>query len=135
MEDRLKRLRNSMKKTTFSELEFTQQTQQKIREKMNRQSESEECVFLAVMQLLNREKTGFEIAKDLRSRGIQKFEDNEGFLYSLLHQLEQKNFLETRWDESSVKLYQLNSKGRKILQKAEKNFTKEQPFLKELLGM
>ena len=35
-------------------------------------------ILFAVLQLLTVEKTGFQVAKQLRSRGMQKFEDHEG---------------------------------------------------------
>ncbi|MBO1511523.1 PadR family transcriptional regulator [Metabacillus bambusae] len=133
MEDRLKNLRKSMEKTTFKQLIFTEQHQCNIRKKINKLNISDEEVLLAVMQLLVHEKTGYELTKHLRGRGILKFEDNEGFLYTLLHRLEQKNCLLTRWDESEAKQYQLNDRGRKILQRAENKQIKKRVVLKELL--
>jgi hypothetical protein len=133
MEDRLKRLRKSMEKTTFNELNFTEQHRKDIREKINRLNESDEDILLAVMQLLVHEKTGYELAKHLRGRGIRKFEDNEGFLYTLLHRLEQINCLQSRWDGKETKHYRLTDKGRKILRKAENRRTKKRYVLKELL--
>ncbi len=120
MENRLKKLKKSMDKTTFTQLNFTEQHRKEIHEKINKQDESDEDIFLAVLQLLAHEKTGFEIAKHLRGRGIRKFEDNEGFLYTFLHQLEQSDYLQGTWDESGAKYYRLNDKGRKQLKKAEK---------------
>jgi hypothetical protein len=133
MEDRLKRLRKSMEKTAFNQLNFTEQHRKDIREKINRLNESDEDILLAVMQLLVHEKTGYELAKHLRGRGIRKFEDNEGFLYTLLHRLEQINCLQSRWDGTEAKHYRLTDKGRKILRKAENRRTKKRYVLKELL--
>ncbi|MGM9926448.1 MAG: PadR family transcriptional regulator [Bacillus sp. (in: firmicutes)] len=133
MDDRFKRLRHSMEKNTFNELHFSERHQKSILKKINEQKESEEDILLAVMQLLIHEKTGHELAQLLRGRGIRKFEDNEGFLYTLLHRLEHGNCLQTRWDETEIKYYQLNDKGRKLLRKAEKKQTKKLPILKGLL--
>ncbi|UGB28700.1 PadR family transcriptional regulator [Metabacillus sp. B2-18] len=133
MEDRLKRLRKSMEKTTFKQLNFTDQHQQNVQNKINKLTISDEEVFLAVMQLLVHEKTGYDLTKHLRGRGILKFEDNEGFIYTLLHRLEQNNCLLARWDESEGKHYQLNNRGRKLLHKAEKNNVKKHVVLRELL--
>ena len=36
------------------------------------------------MQLLVEEKTGYELMQFLHGRGIRKFEDNEGSLYTLV---------------------------------------------------
>jgi DNA-binding PadR family transcriptional regulator len=133
MEERLKNFKKSMDKTVFAKLTFSEQHQKQIREKISKEDHSEEDILLSVMQLLIHEKTGYELAKFLRWRGIQKFEDNEGFLYTLLHRLEQKGCLQSRWVESEAKYYLLNDKGRKILRKAEKKQIKKRFVLKEWL--
>lgn len=133
MDDRLKGLRQSMKKIAFKDLNFTEQHQQNILNKIKNEQENEETTFLAIMQLLTNEKTGYELAKLLRARGIKSFEDNEGFLYTFIHRLERENYLLSRWEKSEGKLYQLNDKGRKMLKKAEKQHMKKQPIFKELL--
>ncbi|MFD2212218.1 PadR family transcriptional regulator [Metabacillus endolithicus] len=133
MEDRLKGLRKSMEKTAFKQLDFTEKHQDHVRIKMKKLKSSDDEVFLAVMQLLVHEKTGYDLLKHIRGRGILKFEDNEGFIYTLLHRLEQNNCLLSRWDDSEGKHYQLNNKGRKLLQKAEKNSEKKHVVLRELL--
>lgn len=134
MENRLKNLKKSLDQTTFLQLNFTEQHRKKIHEKINKQTETEEDILLAVMQLLTQEKTGFELAKLLRGRGIQKFEDNEGFLYTLIHRLEQTGCLQSSWElESGAKYYQITDKGRKILQTSEKRHPKKRRALKELL--
>ena len=120
MENRLKGLKKSMDDTTFSQLHFTEQHRKEIRAKI---SETDESVLLAVMQLLVEEKTGYELVQFLRGRGIRKFEDNEGSLYALLHQLEQDGCLQSSWNEAAVKYYQLNNKGNKLLRKMEKQST------------
>jgi hypothetical protein len=133
MENRLKNLKKSMDKTTFTQLNFTEQHRKEIREKLVKQEESEDDIFLAVMQLLAHEKTGYELAKHIRGRGIRKFEDNEGFLYTLLHQLEQSRCIEGSWDKQGAKYYRLTDRGRKQLRKAEKKSPKERFVFKESL--
>ncbi|MDC2863539.1 PadR family transcriptional regulator [Bacillus sp. BP-3] len=133
MEDRLKGLRKSMENTTFKHLSFSDQYRKQVYEKINKPCENEEDTLLAVLQLLIHEKTGYELAQLLRGRGIQKFEGNEGFLYTLLHRLEQNHFIQSSWDHSGAKYYQLNDKGRKMLRKAEKNSTKARFILKGLV--
>lgn len=132
MEDRLKNLKKSMDQRVFTQLNFTEKHRRKILGKINQQAENDEDILLAVMQLLIHEKTGFELVKLLRQRGIQKFEDNEGFLYSLLHQLEQSGSIQSSWMEDEAKYYQLTDKGRKVLRKTEKKQSKKQVILKEL---
>lgn len=123
MEDRLKKLKKSMDHTAFGDLHFTEQHRAAIRKKMSNSDISEEEILLAVLQLLVHEKTGYELVELLRGRGIRKFEDNEGSLYALLHQLEQDGCLQASWHESAMKYYQLTNKGRKLLQKSGKQAT------------
>lgn len=133
MEDRLKNLKKIMDKRTFSDLNFSDQHQKAIRKKINQLEVSDEEILLAVMQLLVQEKTGHELTILLRGRGIQKFENNEGFLYTTLHRLEQFGCIQTNWDESGAKYYFLKDKGRKLLNKAEQKRTKHRFVFKELL--
>ncbi|MFZ3198187.1 MAG: PadR family transcriptional regulator [Bacillus mycoides] len=133
MEDRLKGLRKSMENTTFKHLSFSDQHRKRVREKINASDEKEEDISLAILQLLSNEKTGYELSQLLRGRGIRKFEGNEGFLYTVLHRLEQNRFIQSSWDHEGAKYYQLNDKGRKMLRKAEKNATKVQFILKGLV--
>ena len=133
MEDRLKGLRKSMENTTFKHLSFSDQHRKRVREKINASHEKEEDISLAILQLLSNEKTGYELSQLLRGRGIRKFEGNEGFLYTVLHRLEQNCFIQSSWDHEGAKYYQLNDKGRKMLRKAEKNATKVQFILKGLV--
>ncbi|MDA2779782.1 PadR family transcriptional regulator [Bacillus cereus group sp. Bc002] len=133
MEDRLKGLRKSMENTTFKHLSFSDQHRKQVHEKINASNEKEEDISLAILQLLSNEKTGYELSQLLRGRGIRKFEGNEGFLYTVLHRLEQNRFIQSSWDHEGAKYYQLNDKGRKMLRKAEKNATKVQFILKGLV--
>ncbi|MGG0218225.1 PadR family transcriptional regulator [Bacillus mycoides] len=133
MEDRLKGLRKSMENTTFKHLSFSDQHRKQVREKINASHEKEEDISLAILQLLSNEKTGYELSQLLRGRGIRKFEGNEGFLYTVLHRLEQNRFIQSSWDHAGAKYYQLNDKGNKMLRKAEKDSTKARFILKGLV--
>lgn len=130
MENRLKGLKKSMDDTAFSQLQFTEQHRKEIRVKI---SETDDSVLLAVMQLLVEEKTGYELVQFLQGRGIRKFEDNEGSLYALLHQLEQDDCLQSSWTEATVKYYQLNNKGNKLLRKMEKQSSSRRFTLKDIV--
>ncbi|MRX74197.1 PadR family transcriptional regulator [Bacillus lacus] len=132
MEDRLRGLKASLRNTAFNGLEFTDYHRKKINREIKKQAERDEDILLAVLQLLTVEKSGYELASQLRSRGITKFEDHEGFLYSLLHKLENKHILQADWKENA-KLYTLNNKGRKLLTKAEKENKRHRFSLHELL--
>lgn len=125
MEEGLNKLRNAMKNTTFSQLDFSEQHINDIHQKIQKHEEKEDDILLSVMQLLIHEKTGYEMVQHIRGRGIQKFEENEGFLYTFLHRLEQKGYLLSSWDKAERKLYRLNNKGIKLLKKAERNSSKK----------
>jgi DNA-binding PadR family transcriptional regulator len=133
VEDRLKNLKRVMDKRTFADLHFSDHHHNEVHKKINQKDESEEDILLAVMQLLVQEKTGHELTGLLRGRGIQRFENNEGFLYTLLHRLEQSGCIQTNWDDSGAKYYWLKDKGRKLLNKAEQKRAKHRMILKELL--
>ncbi|WP_338780411.1 PadR family transcriptional regulator [Metabacillus sp. FJAT-52054] len=119
MDKRLKSLRQSMENSTFSDLNFTDRMHSEIKKKIKEEI-SEQDLLLTVMQLLTTQKTGFELSRSLRSRSIDKFHENEGELYTMLHELESKGWLISRWDDENRKHYQLNDKGSKLLNKLEK---------------
>ncbi|PKG23250.1 PadR family transcriptional regulator [Niallia nealsonii] len=120
MENRLKGLKKAMKNTLFKELQFQDEHKFHIMKKIQQEQRTDEMVLIALLQLLTSRRTGFELAELLRARSIQKFEEKEGFLYTLLHRLEQKQYITGQWMEAEEKYYQLNDKGRKLLQKAER---------------
>ncbi|WP_404457944.1 PadR family transcriptional regulator [Oceanobacillus kapialis] len=134
MEERLKGLRKSMENTTFSQLHFTDQHRKNIYGKIKKNDEGKEDIMLAVLQILKQEKTGYEIMQLLRARGIQKYEGEEGFLYTMLHELEQDKCIISRWSKSGKKHYHIGGKGTKYLQRLENNSTHKGITLKELMG-
>lgn len=133
MEDRLKDLRRAMKNNTFHSLSFTETHEKQILKKLGNDEKDEEILW-AILQLLINEKTGYDLVQLLRARGLKSFENNEGFLYTLAHNLEQKKYLNTRWDESGAKLYKLNKNGKKLLQSVECEYEKKPLLFKELFG-
>lgn len=132
MEDRLRKLKKSLDQTAFSNLHFTEHHQKEIRAKAKRSGENENEITLTIFQLLINHRTGHELAQLLSARGITKFEDAEGMLYTLLHQLEQDDCIQSKWDESKVKSYYLNNKGLRLLRKSEKYRAEKQVSFKEL---
>ncbi|KMY51145.1 PadR family transcriptional regulator [Peribacillus loiseleuriae] len=119
MENRLKQLKKAMKTTVFSGVNFSEKHQKNIRQAVVNEGAGEEEVILAIFRMLKSEKSGFEIMDVLTSKGNIKFADHEGLLYALLHDLEQKEYIQAYWGTSEQKLYKLNDKGRKLLSKAE----------------
>lgn len=119
MDDQLKSLKKLSHEKAFPGLTLTDELRQNIYEEIHKAKEKDEDILLAIFQLLNEKKTGFELLSHLRSRGIKKFNKNEGFLYALLHSLEQKGYIEAQWQEDEDKYYILHSKGKKMLYKLE----------------
>ncbi|MBS4209261.1 PadR family transcriptional regulator [Bacillus sp. FJAT-50079] len=129
MEERLQKLKN---KKISSELKFTERHRQNIYKAIQREEEKDEDVLLAVLQLLTHKKTGFELLEKLIGRGLKKFEDEEGSLYPLLHELEQKEYIVSEWNNEKQKYYRLNEKGKRFLKKAETKLRRSKS-LNELL--
>lgn len=127
MENKLRNLKQSMKNSVFKELVFTEKHQEAI----NRRTKQEN-VLEASLQLLSTEKTGIELVQLLRARNITRFEEQEGLIYTMLHQLELDALLTSRWDDQ-FKYYVLTQKGRKWLTKLEEKHSLELPFLKKLI--
>jgi len=134
MEDRLKRLKKSMDQTAFSNLNFTEHHQNEIREKAKNTIENENEITLTILQLLVNNRTGHELSMLLSVRGISKFVDAEGMLYTLLHELEHDKCIQSNWNESKVKYYYLAEKGLGILRKSEISKSEKQVSLKKLIG-
>lgn len=73
-----------------------------------------------ILSILNRKDMyGYEMIKeiDLLSKGIFSFK--EGTLYPILHNLENANYIESYWDDSSSgrkrKYYKITNDGKKLL--------------------
>ncbi|CAM3826635.1 PadR family transcriptional regulator [Mesobacillus thioparans] len=133
MENRLNRLRKSMEESAFKELCFSEKMRSEVHKQINRPDESEEMVTLAILQLLHNEKTGYELTGLLRARGFQKFEGKEGFLYTILHRLEQKGWIVSAWKEEGTKVYLVGDKGKRYLRKQGKSMAATRNTIKGLL--
>ncbi|RST58043.1 PadR family transcriptional regulator [Siminovitchia terrae] len=129
MEERLKKLG----KKQLSELKFTEQHRKNIYRAIDREQKNDEEILIATLQLLNEKRTGFELLQLLEGRNIKKFMNQEGSLYLLLHELEQKEWISSLWADDHLKYYYLQDKGRKVLMKAEKKQQRNSPALKDLL--
>lgn len=133
MENRLNRLRKSLEESAFKELSFSEKMRREVHKQINKPDESEEMITLAILQLLHTEKTGYELTGLLRSRGFQKFEGKEGFLYTILHRLEQRGWIVSGWKEEGTKVYLLGDKGKRYLLKQEKSIVATRNSIKGLL--
>ncbi|MFC7785243.1 PadR family transcriptional regulator [Rossellomorea sp. GCM10028870] len=118
MEDRLKRLRESMDRGTFKHMPFTEEKKQMIKRGIENSKGNEQDILLHILQLLLIEKTGHELLKHLRGRGINQYEERHGFLYTALHKMERDRLLISFWEEEGKK-YRVSNRGRKVLQRME----------------
>lgn len=134
MEERLKRLKNAMRSTVLKDLNFTEEHKKAIRKRIRQLPETtEDELLLAVFQLLKQKRSGFELSRLIRARGIGKFDNDEGFLYMYLHKFEHKGYLNTYWEEPDAKYYQLNNKGIQLLKRLENKSDGKAYFLKDIL--
>ena len=64
-------------------------------------------------------KYGYRIIKDLEVTSNNIFEFKEGTIYPLLHNLEEKGYIKSFWENTASKrkrkYYAITSKGRKVL--------------------
>ncbi len=80
-------------------------------------------IQLCLLALLTREeKYGFQILRELRERSDGFFDLKEGTLYPALRRLEERGFVESRWQEPERgmprKYYRLTDRGRVALREA-----------------
>jgi DNA-binding PadR family transcriptional regulator len=80
-------------------------------------------IQLCLLALLSKEeKYGFQILHELRERSNGFFDLKEGTLYPALRRLEERGFVESRWQEPASgmprKYYRLTDRGRVALREA-----------------
>lgn len=123
-----------MNEKTFSQVRFTEKHRETIQNNLSNQENKEKIVF-NILQLLNQEKTGYELANLLFARGIKQFNDNEGSLYILLHRLESNGVIQSSWlSKEETKCYQLTSKGKRLLKQANQKENRSPIILQQLIG-
>ncbi|MFD4932010.1 PadR family transcriptional regulator [Peribacillus butanolivorans] len=119
MEDKLNKLNRAMKRTVFADVKFTDKQKTAIKQRLVQAKESDEEVMIAIFRILQEEQSGYQIMSSLIRRGIEKFTEQEGILYTMLHDLEQRGFIEAKWEQTEKKSYCLSNKGRRMLAKSE----------------
>lgn len=110
MEERLKKLKGAVDQTAFTKVNFTAKHQQQIRKQLHALSLKQ-----TILSMLKEVKSGVELTQMLHLCGVEQIVNNEGLIYSILHEAEQQGWLTARW-ENSVKYYQLTMLGKKQLQ-------------------
>jgi len=74
-----------------------------------------------ILSLLDRgESYGYAIIQDVKARSGGKMEWTDGMLYPVLHRLEQRGLIQSRWGESDSgrkrKYYSIKEAGRRAMQ-------------------
>ena len=110
MDDRLKNLKTAMDRTAFSGTKFTEQHKQQVQRQLNVDE-----VKKVLLSLLFEAKSGIEITQLLHVRGVQDVVNNEGMIYSILHEQENDGLVLASWNDG-VKRYELTKAGKKQLQ-------------------
>jgi predicted transcriptional regulator len=120
LNNRLRNLKGVMKKTVFQQIDFTEEDKMQVKNKIRSLNyKTEDEIIISLLQLLVHEKTGYELNKLIRARGIERFENHEGGLYMILHRLEQKGYLHSNWSNLGEKYYKISDKGSKLLNMAD----------------
>jgi PadR family transcriptional regulator, regulatory protein PadR len=75
-----------------------------------------------ILSLLARgESYGYAIIQDIKARSQSKMQWTDGMLYPVLHRLEHRGLIKSRWSESDTgrkrKYYSLKKDGKKALEK------------------
>ncbi|MDE5416122.1 PadR family transcriptional regulator [Alkalihalobacterium chitinilyticum] len=139
MSDPFHNLKHSMKKTVFKDFTFSDErkeaVKETIREKQSQphlQAWKEETILAVFESIQHEAKHGYDISTQLFKKGELRFEHNEGQLYTLLHLLENKGILSSKWI-AEKKHYSLTKKGKKYLVASKQEHSKQRFFLKHLL--
>lgn len=76
---------------------------------------------LILSLLAKGESYGYAIIQEIKKLSDNQIEWTDGMLYPVLHRMEDKDLIESRWAESETgrkrKYYSLKQNGRKVLQK------------------
>jgi len=82
--------------------------------------------LLILSVLIDKKMYGYEIMRELEARSEGYFTMTAALLYPTLHQLEEKNLLESEWQvipgKRRRKYYTITSKGRKALASSQKEW-------------
>ncbi|MCM3176546.1 helix-turn-helix transcriptional regulator [Cytobacillus horneckiae] len=119
MDEKLRKLKKSPSQPAFKDVIFSHDLKERITTSIHDERETDEEIIFSILQLLAHRKSGLVLLGGLRARGVKRFENSEGNLYLLLHQLEKKQYIIGSWSENGEKEYVLSSSGKKAIQRAE----------------
>ena len=93
---------------------------------------------LLILSLLEKENMyGYQIIKKLSEKSQNVFELQEGTLYPILHNLEEKNYIESYWDETAAKkrkYYSITKEGKKHLKQKKEEWKTFSSGVEQIVG-
>ncbi|OIJ20151.1 hypothetical protein BKP45_10230 [Anaerobacillus alkalidiazotrophicus] len=114
-------LKSAMKKSIFKDFSFSNERKNAVKEVIRWNQSQPQFhswkveTIIAILETIQHEpKDGYNISTQLFQKNELVFQNNEGGLYTLLHLLENKEILTSKW-LNEKKYYSLNSKGEKYL--------------------
>ncbi|MBF2535738.1 PadR family transcriptional regulator [Listeria marthii] len=138
MSDPFHNLKDSIKKD-FDGFSFSEERKDAVKAAIQKkQSHLElhdwkvETLKTILDSLQDEAKHGYEISTQLFQKNELSFKSNEGQLYILLHLLENKKIITSKWMKDR-KYYSLTSKGKKYVASYEHQGSKQQVSLKHLI--
>ncbi|KAB2331384.1 PadR family transcriptional regulator [Bacillus mesophilum] len=138
MGDPFYNLKNSIKKD-FAGLSFSEDRKNAVKETIRRKQShlklhywKEETLKNILDSLQDGAKHGYDISTKLFRKNELSFKSNEGQLYILLHLLENKKIITSKWIEDR-KYYSLTRKGKKYVAAWEHIGSKQCASLKDLI--
>ena len=93
---------------------------------------------MLVLSLLEKENMyGYQMIKELSRKSKNLFELKEGTLYPILHNLEQKNYISSYWDNTGTKkrkYYSITKEGKKHLKERKEEWASFSSGINEVMG-
>lgn len=93
---------------------------------------------MLVLELLKSDNMyGYQMIKKLKEKSQNVFELKEGTLYPILHSLEEKGYIISYWDESTMKkrkYYAITEKGKKQLKEKKEEWKEFSNGINQVLG-
>ncbi|WP_053366500.1 PadR family transcriptional regulator [Bacillus sp. FJAT-27245] len=139
MNDPLTNLKSSMKKSIFKDFSFSNERKNSVKESIRmKQSQSQfdswkiETIIAILESVQLESQDGYNISTRLFQKNELTFQKNEGQLYTLLHLLENKEILTSKWINEK-KYYSINSKGKKYLASYKQAKSTQEFSLKHIL--
>ncbi|WP_444684428.1 helix-turn-helix transcriptional regulator [Alkalicoccus luteus] len=115
-------MKNKLQQSYLNRLSFSNERKRSVQSAIKEKQAMEWADFqtssiTAILYSLEQEaKDGFTISSALLSDSHSHFHHNEADIYTLLHLLEEKGWIEGQWDEETRR-YQLTFRGRRTAAK------------------